>query len=168
MALQVAEGTISNSTALYNFIQNPKRGGEAVREFAIEVEALGTACYLVNRRVKTFVRDKAEDEGAIARRRCSPSALELQLVDCGRTVEQLQEAITCTDAEAVESSGMFKKAVRQIKLNLKATDIATARNLFRSHTSSLQLILHCVAIDVSYVKPQRVDGRFTGYVRPAN
>jgi hypothetical protein len=33
MALQVAEGTISNGTALYKFIQDPKRVGGTVREF---------------------------------------------------------------------------------------------------------------------------------------
>lgn len=148
IALQAADAAFTVGTKLYKFVQDVKRIEETANEFASETKALGTACYLVGTCVKTAFQEQ-EQKSNLEQQGDSEilfACLTQQLEDCNRSIDQLQAAISCAGQDKVNNSGCFMRAILQIKLNTKAGDVEIARNRIRSHTSSLQLILHSIAM----------------------
>ena len=174
-AIALAEAAFAAGSSLYHFIEGVKHIQETAREFAREIEALGTACHLVGKRVRSIAEEQARQLENTNDSRTLLTCLKRQLKDCNRTIQQLQAAVSCVDIYKVNQSNTFKRAVLQIKLSTKTGDIETARNRIRSHTSSLQLIMQSIAMyvfhsvsiarkvanrsnsDVAYVIPNRVD-----------
>ena len=145
-ALQIAQGAWSVGTALYNFAQDVKNLKATAEAFASEIEALGGACSLVSKRVKSIVQEQAAGQSFTGDVSDLMASLERQLSGCRKTTDQLQTAVQCVSVEGLKDAGVWKRMVKQIQLSMKTDTIELARNRVRSHTSGLQLTLQTIAM----------------------
>ena len=159
VALQFSESVFKACQSIYAFFQDVKRLDETAQEFASEIQALETACRLVNSQVKRLALERSSHHEDDQESDNLFAYLEQQLKDCARTVKQLQVAVSCVDTKSVDKAGLVRNAIQQIQLNLKASDIAAVRNRIRTHTIGLQLALHSINLCVPLT--QFCTGTFT-------
>lgn len=156
-----AQDALKIGKALYDFIKDTRQIDNTARDFASEVDALGSACSVVANMVQSIgqqhTRHQQIQDAPFSQSAQLWQCLERQVEGCRTTINQLSVAVSCVNKSDKQSSSLMNQAWRQIKLNLKAHDIEEVRNRIKSHSSSLQLTLQSVAISVSYVIPNRVD-----------
>lgn len=149
-AFSVAQGAFKVGVLLYDFIQDVRALDTTAREFACEVDALGSACSLVGTRVQSITQQHSRDQPSFGDDLTQSaqlwSCLERQLVACQITVGQLSDAVSVVVSSRAQKSNFMGQAWKQIKLNMRASDIEEVRNRIKSHTSSLQLTLQSVAM----------------------
>ena len=120
--------------ALYGFVQNAKSVDGAVRALQAEVKSFGDACDMVQSVLRGLTdadRAKIEDQDGDF---CAK--LERAIEEYGLSVVELGEAIQPMDGS---STGMFRKGLKQIKLDMKKEEIDAIRRRIASHVSSVQM-----------------------------
>ncbi|KAF7197299.1 hypothetical protein HII31_01350 [Pseudocercospora fuligena] len=149
-----SKGAIEVAKDLYVFCNEVRNVDQTVHGLVTEVQALGSACALVDERLRQIVADYEITSSSNGNKGRLWNCIELQVTDSRRTIEQLKLAF-----QGVREQGgnVLSQVWRQIKLNTKTEDIAEARNRIRSHTASLQMVLQTVAIEICYVAPQKAD-----------
>ncbi|KXT00791.1 hypothetical protein AC578_2966 [Pseudocercospora eumusae] len=150
-----SKGAIDVAKELYLFCSEVRNVDQTVHGLVTEVQALGSACALVDERLRQIVADHEITSSTDNSKGRLWNCIELQVTDSRRTIEQLKLAF-----QGVREQGggnVLSQVWRQIKLNTKTKDISEARNRIRSHTASLQMVLQTVAIEICYVAPQKAD-----------
>lgn len=144
VAASTAKAAWDVGEGIYTFCNDVKVINQTVSGLVAEVKALGSACTLVDERLRDIVKDfENEARRPVADRRELWNCIELQISDSQLSVGQVEAALKSIKEEG---SNTFSQAWRQIKLNMKARDIGEARNRIRSQTASLQTILQTVAM----------------------
>ena len=130
------------SSSLFSFIQSTRVIDETLEELNREVEGLTKALEAIELSLKdpTISRVKSGEDVN------GPwGFLDVAVTDTQRTVNAL--------AEIVEGLGMvrksanpFKKAVKQVQLNLDADQISKVKDRIHTHTTSLHLALQTASL----------------------
>lgn len=134
--------TYKISSVLFSFIQSTRVIDKTLEELNREVESLTKALETVELTLK---------DPAISRIKSGEDAkgpwgfLDVAVTDTQRTVNAL-EGIVEGLGMVKKSANPFKKAVKQVKLNLDADQISTVKDRIHTHTTSLQLALQTASL----------------------
>ena len=136
-ALTVAQTTFTVSQALYNFIRSSKVVDKALKELHTEVVGLNEALKSIGLNLKdpaiALIKSSGSGKGPW-------SSLDVAITDTQRTVDALAEIVGGLGT-VKSSASLFRKAAKQVKLNLDANQISHVRDRIQTHTVSLQLAL---------------------------
>ena len=144
VALQFSKSIFNACSTVYTFFGDIKRVGETARDFAGEIKALGATGELVNAQVKQLADQQSKYAQDDEETNTLFDVLVQRLQDCDRITQQLKAAVSSVGPTAVDESNYFQKAIRQIKLNLKADEIEDLRNRIRTHTIGLQVAFQLI------------------------
>ena len=133
-------------TKLRVFFNDIKDVDKTVNELVAEVEALSSACEIVDQRLHDIVRDY---EAEVSRPRAGEAKLwaciEAQVRKSQRSIAQLEAAFLKIQRE---HTNRLVQVWRQFTINIQAKDIKEARDRLRFQTMSLQTVLQALAMQV--------------------
>jgi len=131
--------TVFNITlTLTNFIKDTRQVDQSVKSLLVEFTTLGTALKAVQAGLAEPAIQNAE------RRAEKVESLDLwqsvagSLISTRATVDKLDEALEDIRGE---KSNFAKQAIKQMKLNLKSSEIVALRSQCQTHTTALQMAL---------------------------
>ena len=125
------------STTLFNFIQSSRGIDKTLEELNREVEGLTRVLTSIELSLKDPVVTRVKSGGDAKGPWC---CLNDAITDTQCTVNAL-EGIVEGLGMVKKSANPFKKAVKQVKLNLDADQIGGVKNRIYTHTNCLQLAL---------------------------
>ena len=136
-ALTVAQTTFTVSNALYNFIRSSKVVDQTLEELYSEVVGLSKALDSISLNLEepAIARIKSDGSGKGAW-----GSLDVAITDTQHTVNALA-GIVGGLGTVKSSAGPFRKAAKQVKLNLHSDQISGVRDRIGTHTNSVQLAL---------------------------
>ena len=130
------------SSTLFSFIQSTRVIDETLEELNREVEGLTKALETIELSLKdpTISRVKSGEDVD------GPwGSLDIAVTDTSRTVNALKSIVEGLGM-VNKSANPFKKAVKQVKLNLDADQISKVKDRIHTHTTSLQLALQTASL----------------------
>ena len=138
----VTKSTYWISTTLFDFIQSSRIIDKTLEELNCEVEGLTKALESIELGLKdpaiSRIKSGEDPKGPWGR-------LDVAVTDTRRTVYALAETVEGLGV-VKKSANPFKKAVKQVKLNLDADQISRVKDQIRTHTTSLQLALQTATL----------------------
>ena len=138
----VTKTTYWISTTLFNFIQSSRAIDKTLEELNREVEGLTKALESIALSLKDPAISRVMSGGDAT----GPwGFLDVAVTDTQRTVNALKEIIEGLGT-VKKSYNLFKKAVKQVKLNLDADQISGVKDRIHTHTTSLQLALQTATL----------------------
>ena len=133
----VTKTTYWISTTLFNFLHNSRVIDETLEDLNREVEGLTKALESIELSLKDPAISRVKNGGDAK----GPwGFLDVAVTDTQRTVNALKGTVEGLGT-VKKSANPFKKAVKQVKLNLNADQISEVKNRIHTHTASLQLAL---------------------------
>ena len=142
-AVSAATKTTYNiSSTLFRFIQSTRVIDKSLEELNREVESLTKALEAIELSLKdpAIIRIK-NGEGT----KGPWGSLDVAVTDTQRTVNALERIVEGLGT-VKRSANPFKKAVKQVELNLDADQITRVKDRIRTHTTSLQLALQTASL----------------------
>ena len=142
VSITCAAGTATHgaywvSTGLYNFIKASKVVDKTVNELQCEVVGLQGVLKSIGSCLQNSVAGRKG--GGAAGEDEIWTSLDVAIKDAQRTIDALQNIVQ--DLNTTRSSGFFRRAAKQVKLNLDAGQIDDIKVRIHTHTTSLQLAL---------------------------
>ncbi|QIW98725.1 hypothetical protein AMS68_004243 [Peltaster fructicola] len=169
-ALSISKTAYSVGESLYIFIHAARKVDATIQGLIDEVQALGNACTLVDGRLRAIAEDERRRRGrkSVLGREDLWSSLQEQITACQVTIDKLETAVKPLSGTSTQKSSAFDKMVKQINVNLKTSDIEQARKRVNTHTTSLQIVLLSIAIEVTNLIPQRMDNLLRNRLKELN
>lgn len=138
----VTKTTYWISTTLFNFIQSSRVIDKTLEELNREVEGLIKALESIEFSLKDPAISRVKSGGDAK----GPwNSLDIAVTDTQRTVNALQGIVEGLGT-VKKSYSLFKKAVKQVKLNLDADQISGVKDRIHTHSTSLQLALQTATL----------------------
>ena len=138
----VTKTTYWISNTLFNFIQSSRVVDNTLEELNREVEGLTKALKSIELGLKDPAISRAKSGGNVK----GPwGFLDVAVTDTQRTVNALKGIVEGFGV-VKKSANPFKKAVKQVKLNLDADQISGVKDRIHTHTTSLQLALQTATL----------------------
>lgn len=140
--LTVTKTTYWISSSLVSFIQSSRAIDKTLEELNREVDGLTKALESIALSLK---------DPAISRVKSGGDAigpwgfLDVAVTDTQHTVNALKGIVEGLGV-VKKSANPFKKAVKQVKLNLEADQVSGVKDRIRTHTTSLQLALQTATL----------------------
>ena len=131
------QGACWVSTRLYSLITSSTVVDKTLTELQSEVEGLNGVLQSVEKSLKGPAAAR-KGSGAVGEDEIWTS-LDVAIKDTQRTICALQGMVQ--GLTATKTTSFFRKAVKQVKLNLNADEISGIRVRIHTHTNSLQLAL---------------------------
>ena len=138
----VTKTTYWISSTLFGFIQSTRVIDKTLEELKSEVEGLTKALETIELGLK---------DPAVSRIKSGEDTkrpwgfLEVAVTDTQRTVNALERIVEGLGT-VKKSPNPFKRAVKQVKLNLDADEISQVKDRIHTHTTSLQLALQTASL----------------------
>ena len=136
------KATYNISSTLFRFIQSTRVIDKSLEELNREVESLTKALEAIELSLKdpAIIRIKS-GEGT----KGPWDFLDVAVTDTQRTVNALDSIVEGLGV-VKKSANPFKKAVKQVKLNLDGDQISKVKDRIHTHTTSLQLALQTASL----------------------
>lgn len=130
------------STTLFNFIQSSRVIDKTLEELNCEVEGLKKALESIEISLKDPAISRVKSGGDLNGPWC---CLNDAVTDTQRTVNGLKGIVEGLGV-VKKSANPFKKAVKQVKLNLEVDQVSGVKDRIHTHTTCLQLALQTATL----------------------